>query len=38
MHQGVIFSEVRQVIGEQLLLKGFLYKVNQKELRSSLCL
>jgi hypothetical protein len=30
MHQIAIFSEVRQVIEEQLLLKGFLYKVNQK--------
>jgi hypothetical protein len=30
MHQRVIFCEVRPVIGEQLLLKDYLYKVNQK--------
>jgi hypothetical protein len=30
MHQRVIFSGVRQFIGKPLLLKGFLYKVNQK--------
>jgi hypothetical protein len=30
MHQRDIFSGVRQFIGKQLLLKGFLYKVNQK--------
>jgi hypothetical protein len=30
MHERLIFREVRQVIGEELLLKGFLYIVNKK--------